>query len=333
MVDTRHRVGIHPRSISVSVLTAMNRLSFTENGSVNSERDSAFENSMGVWPKKRSLLVVIAFLWWTGISGTNASQAQQRDSVRNKPRTAQASGKPIFSSTCAGCHGLDGRGGERAPGIAGNAKVERLTDAQISHIISNGISGTGMPAFRTLKDEEVRALVRYVRTLQGKIQTRTFPGDATKGREVFYGKGECSACHMISGQGGFLGPDLSTYGSEASADKILDAIVIPDRVVPAGYRSGVATTREGTRVEGVIRNEDNFSLQMVTADGRFHFFEKSELQKMEYSSSPLMPTNYRERLSAGELNDLVSYLMSTSASPSKANAVKRMSDDAEEITE
>jgi len=48
-----------------------------------------------------------------------------------------------------------------------------------------------------------------------------------------------------------------------------------------------------------------------------------------------MPTNYRGRLSAGELNDLVSYLMSTSASasPSKTNAVKRTSDDAEEITE
>lgn len=279
---------------------------------------------------------MIACLLWAGIGENSAAQVQQSDSVPEKPRTAQASGNPIFSSTCAGCHGLDGRGGERAPGIAGNAQAERLSDAQISDIISNGISGGGMPAFHSLTDEEVGALVRYVRTLQGKIETRTLPGDATQGREVFYGKGECSACHMISGQGGFLGPDLSSYGSEASADTILGAIVNPDRVVPAGYRSGVATTRDGTRVAGVIRNEDNFSLQMVTADGSFHFFEKSDLRKMEYPSGPLMPTNYRGRLSTGELNDLVSYLMSTStsASPGKTNAVKRkMSDDAEEITE
>jgi putative heme-binding domain-containing protein len=290
---------------------------------------------MWVSRKNRGLLVVIACLWWAGIGENSTAQMQQPDSVREKPRTAQASGNPIFSSTCAGCHGLDGRGGERAPGIAGNDQAERLSDAQIFGIISNGISGTGMPAFRSLGEEQVRALVRYVRTLQGKVETRTLPGDATQGKTLFYGKGECSTCHMISGQGGFLGSDLSSYGAEASADTILNAIVNPDRVVPAGYRSGVATTRDGTRVAGVIRNEDNFSVQIMTADGSFHFFEKSDLQKMEYPREPPMPTNYRGRLSAGELNDLVSYLMSTSASasPSKTNAVKRTSDDAEEITE
>jgi putative heme-binding domain-containing protein len=282
---------------------------------------------------KRSLLVVLACLWWAGTGQNSASQVQQPDSVPEKTRTAEASGNPIFSTTCAGCHGLDGRGGEKAPGLAGNAQAEGLSDAQISNIISNGISGAGMPAFHSLTDEEVRALVRYVRTLQGKIETRTLPGDVTRGREVFFNKGGCSACHMISGQGGFLGPDLSTYGAQASAEKILGTIVNPDRVVPAGYRSGVATTRDGTRVAGVIRNEDNFSLQMVSADGSFHFFKKSDLQKMEYPSEPLMPTNYQGRLSPGELNDLVSYLMSVSASPSKVNALKRTSEDAEEVTE
>jgi cytochrome c oxidase cbb3-type subunit III len=289
---------------------------------------------MWVSRKKRSLFVVIACLCWAGIAADSAAQVQPPDSVLDKTQTAQASGKPIFSSTCAGCHGLDGRGGERAPSIAGNTKAERLSDTQISNIISNGISGTGMPAFRSLGEEQVRALVGYVRTLQGKVETRTLPvGDVAQGKKLFYGKGGCSACHMISGQGGFLGPDLSSYGSEASADTILGAIVNPERIVPAGYRSGVATLRDGTRVRGVIRNEDNFSLQMVAADGTFHFFEKSDLQKMEYPSEPLMPTNYRGRLSPAELNDLVSYLMSTTVSPSKTNSVKRMNDDAEEVTE
>jgi cytochrome c oxidase cbb3-type subunit 3 len=288
---------------------------------------------MQVSRKKRGALVVIACLWWAGIAENSASQVQQTNPVREKPRATQASENPIFSSTCAGCHGLDGRGGEKAPGLVGNPQAEQLTDAQIFGIISNGISGTGMPAFRTLGEEQVRALVAYVRTLQGKVETRTLPGDATQGKKLFYGKGECSTCHMISGQGGFLGPDLSTYGSEASADTILGAIVNPDRVVPAGYRSGVATTRDGTRVAGVIRNEDNFSLQILAPDGSFHLFEKSKLKKLEYPKEPLMPTNYRGRLSAGELNDLVSYLMSTSASPTKTNAVKKVSEDAEEVTE
>ena len=46
-----------------------------------------------------------------------------------------------------------------------------------------------------------------------------------------------------------------------------------------------------------------------------------------------MPTNYRGSLSLAELNDLVSFLMSTGASPTKTNAVKKVSEDAEEVTE
>jgi putative heme-binding domain-containing protein len=73
----------------------------------------------------------------------------------------------------------------------------------------------------------------------------------------------------------------------------------------------VLTTRGGDRLEGVIRNEDNFSVQLQTKDGGYHFFEKSELQSEQPLSQSLMPTNYRQRLTPDELNDLVSYLMNS----------------------
>jgi putative heme-binding domain-containing protein len=94
-----------------------------------------------------------------------------------------------------------------------------------------------------------------------------------------------------------------------SAQAILDAILTVDRVVPAGYRVAIVTTRDGNRFEGIARNEDNFSLQLQTKDGTFHFFEKSNLERVEHPNQPLMPTNYRQRLSPDELNDLVSYLV------------------------
>ena len=114
-----------------------------------------------------------------------------------------------------------------------------------------------------------------------------------------------------------MGPDLSTYGSEMSAKAILDTILNSSRVVPPGYKSATVTTRDGSRVEGIVRNEDNFSVQMQTADGEFHFLQKSEVQSLEYSGRSPMPANYGERLTRSELDDLTSYLMSV-ASSSKA---------------
>src|SRR5438270_3537781 len=82
--------------------------------------------------------------------GPFPARAQQEDSWEEDFQSAPPPGKRTFTSTCAGCHGLDGRGGERAPNIASGAKVQRMSDAQIANVISNGVQGTGMPAFHAL---------------------------------------------------------------------------------------------------------------------------------------------------------------------------------------
>jgi len=254
------------------------------------------------------LLVAVAVLLLLG--AVSSSQAQQDDSLEDDFKTAPSPGQSDFASTCAGCHGLDGQGSEKGPGIADSPRLQHLSDAQISNIISNGISGTGMPAFRTMTPAQLTALIRYIRVLQGKLAARTIPGDVDRGKGVFFGKGGCSTCHMVSGEGGFLGPDLSVYGSAKSADDIVKALVNPARVATTGYKSAAVTTRDNIRLEGVVRNEDNFSLQLQTPDGSFHFFQKSDLQSVKYLGGSPMPSNYGARLSPGELNDLASYLMS-----------------------
>ena len=69
---------------------------------------------------------------------------------------------------------------------------------------------------------------------------------------------------------------------------------------------------------GVLRNDDNFSLQFQTPDGAFHSVLKSDVASVAYSKTPLMPTNYGTTLSATELNDLVSFLMSTAQQQNSA---------------
>ena len=235
------------------------------------------------------------------------SQVKQNPSSAD-PKTA-VPGRSTFNSVCAACHGLDGRGSDKAVDITTSARVRGLSDAQLAGVVSNGVPGTGMPAFRTLSAAQVRGLVGYLRLLQGKGEAARLSGDARRGGEIFFGKGGCSSCHAVGGKGGFLGPDLTGYAATASADGIRNEIVRSPRVPAHGYRAASVTTTQGEHMEGLIRNEDNFSIQLQTTNGSFHLLKKSDVQSCERRDGSLMPADYREKLSDAELDDLVNYLM------------------------
>ena len=272
-------------------------------------------------PKSFFVLVLVAV--WAAHSPAARAQTQQ-NSQEKSIRPVSTRGQQTFASTCANCHGLDGRGAERAPNIAENPRVQRLSDAQIAHIIENGVPGTGMPAFHSLETADVKAVVTYLRTLQGRRQTVKLPGDPVRGEAIFVGNAGCSGCHMIAGKGGFIASDLSGYARTHDAEQIRSAITTPAQGGDRQARLVTATIRGGEKVVGRIRNEDNFSLQLQTLDGTFHFVTKSDLDALEHNSQPLMPSDYGSTLHPDELNDVVSYLMkvagaSASGTPKKAD--------------
>ena len=265
--------------------------------------------------KTSGLLLGIALvvLFW----GSILLQAQ-RGAPSKRSSISGVAGRNTYNASCAACHGLDGHGSDKAVNIGAGADAQHFSDAQLSGIIANGVPGTGMPAFRNLSAKQVQAVVHYLRSLQGRAESRSLPGDPKRGKVLFFGKAECSTCHMISGEGGFLGPDLSGYAATAEPTAIREQIVKTQRTPAPSYRPAVLTTANGERLEGLIRNEDNFSLQLQTKDGNFHFFQKSELRDFERRDSSLMPTDYRDRLSSSELDDLVSFLVSVNPDTNKA---------------
>ncbi len=250
-------------------------------------------------------------------------QAESQNTAAKKTSPTSAPGKQAFASTCSGCHGLDGKGGERAPNIAERPNVQRLTDAQISHIIENGITGTGMPAFHTLTAPQVKSIVAYLRTLQGATQTLRLPGDPAHGKTLFFDKAQCSSCHMVAGQGGFIASDLSEYARTRDLEEMRSAIIDPVKSNSGHVSMVTATTRDGDRLVGRVRNEDNFSLQLQAMDGTFHFLLKSDIQTVEADPQPLMPSDYRSTLSAQELNDVIAYLMSVAGVDATTKPKKR----------
>jgi cytochrome c oxidase cbb3-type subunit III len=222
---------------------------------------------------------------------------------------ASIAGARIFSSTCASCHGLDGRGGERAPDIASRRDVQKLTNATLTRIIREGVPGTGMPSFRSLGTVKIQSVVQHLRELQGRSRTARVPGSAVAGGSIFFGKAACSECHVVNGEGGFLGADLSGYAQGKSAEQIRAAITNPKQRGNGRLGKVVVTTSDGKTLVGLARNEDNFSLQLQTLGGAFHFLDKSRLQKVEHRPESLMPSDYGSKLSSKELDDLVSYLV------------------------
>jgi cytochrome c oxidase cbb3-type subunit III len=248
-----------------------------------------------------------------------AQDSPQKRQTSSKSDSTQ--GKRVFTSTCAQCHGLDGKGSERAPNIADRPTVQRLSDVQISHIIEDGVPGTGMPAFHSLESAQIHAIVAYLRTLQGKNKTVAVPGSPAQGKTVFFGKAGCSECHIVTGEGGFIASDLSDYSRSHNVDQIRSAIVDP-----AGngrqVRLVTVVLAGGEKYVGRVRDEDNFSLQLQTLDGTFHFLSKSDIDKMEPDSKSLMPSDYVSKLSTNELNDIVSYLISLAGSSVPAHSNK-----------
>jgi putative heme-binding domain-containing protein len=240
-----------------------------------------------------------------------ASAQHTKSSARKNQAgdTTAEDGRKTFESACATCHGLDGRGGERGPNIATRAEVQQLSDEETLHILQTGRPVAGMPAFGALGIPKIKALMAYLRALQGGARASPIRGDAKRGKLLFFGTARCGNCHMISGLGGFIGADLSSYGSNRLAEEIRTAITDPNKDLEPRERAVLVTTREGRHFTGMARNEDNFSLQLQSLDGTFHLFSKKDLEHVEYLPKSLMPSDYGSVLSAAELDDLVSYLV------------------------
>jgi putative heme-binding domain-containing protein len=251
-----------------------------------------------------SLLVVVMMF----VAGSLRGQQPTKPGERRGSGTA-AKGAEIFASHCTACHGLDGLGTERAPNIATRPEVTRKSDTALAGIVHNGVPGTGMPSFRMLTASEIKSLVAHLRTLSsGAGSNAKLPGNPANGKTIFFGEGGCSGCHMVNGAGGFIGPDLSGYAREHAPDDIKAAIT-DYKMWGSGGRTIEVIAADGQHLRGVVRNEDNFSLQLQSIDGAFHFLAKADLQKIDRSPQPIMPTDYGVKLTSTQLNDLVSYLI------------------------
>ena len=73
-------------------------------------------------------------------------------------------------------------------------------------------------------------------------------------------------------------------------------------------------TREGATLTGRLLNQDTFSVQLVDSSERLMSIDRSTLREFTVLKTSTMPS-YRDKLSAQELADLVSYLTTLRGKP------------------
>ena len=227
-------------------------------------------------------------------------------------------GKALFGGLCVTCHGFEGAGGA-APPLNRPKLVNAPDDAALRAIISEGIPNRGMPRVRRTTESELRALVAYVRSL-GRTARPAPRGNAQKGSEL-YAKLNCASCHVVKGQGGILGPELTEIGAVRGPQYLRQAIVEPAAAFPTstlrvqgpGYNEFMpvrVVLKDGGEVRGIRLNEDLFTIQLRDSSGKFHSIRKSNAELIRKETNASLMPSFAGRASDAELDDLVAYLSS-----------------------
>lgn len=121
--------------------------------------------------------------------------------------------------------------------------IDNVDDDYLRLSIKEGRPGRVMPAFVSMEEENISAIIRYMRTWTGKpaphFSRRLISGDIAKGKQLYQQR--CAACHGLKGEGGkgtgvtfsrprdlpILAPALNNPGflAAASDEMILHALV------------------------------------------------------------------------------------------------------------
>jgi len=249
---------------------------------------------------KRHLLLSCAALF-IAVSA-NVSDAQTDD--HQYTTEAIEAGSRTYVQQCALCHGPQG---ELVDGI--NLRLGQFrtasSDEDLRTIISGGAAGGRMPAF-SLRDTELDGLIAFIRAGFDPSGIAIRIGDQVPGQTLFQGKGECSACHRVNGQGPRTAPDLSDIGAIRTPNALQKLLLEPASVLaPINRQVRIVTNSEETIV-GRRLNEDTYSVQMIDSNNLLRSIKKADMRSYDLSSTPVHePTT----LSSDEVADLIGYLL------------------------
>jgi putative membrane-bound dehydrogenase-like protein len=120
---------------------------------------------------------------------------------------------------------------------------------------------------------------------------------------------QCLKCHKINGVGGEVGPDLSTIGSKASRENLLESILYPSRAIADQFQQYVVETKAGLVINGLIIEDKAEFLLLRDANAKDYKIARGDVESKKLVTTSLMP-ELIQFLPEQDLIDIVDYLRS-----------------------
>lgn len=174
--------------------------------------------------------------------------------------------------------------------------AEQIHDGPLVELLSQ-IAGIGGPS-QPLTPQERQTLVRRIDS----------SGDPHRGQQVYRRKElNCIGCHIISGAGGNVGPDLSGVGVTSPTEYLLDSILDPSAAIKEAYLTRQVLSGDGIVYRGVQVDRDDQRLILRDENGEEIVIAQGDIEA-ETEGKSLMPEGLHHLITEDELVDLVAFL-------------------------
>lgn len=281
------------------------------------------------------IMLLAGWIFWLGFGfqNENTALAVQSFGVKNPYEgsvEAVEEGAALYKSYCTFCHGTGGRGA-KGPNLTDEFWKFGGTDEAIYQTLAHGRPGTQMGAFLTaekMNEDQIWKVIAYLRSQatygdwarrypskEGQQEPTTVwepPAgiipDPQAGELLFKdsnGKAACINCHTVNGEGGKVGPELTHIG-DRSPEYLLESIQNPSAYIAPEYVPIQIVTKENKRVIGIIKHQDDYSIQVRNAQDESMIFKREEIQGKVARNVSIMPT---VNLTDQELYNILSYLL------------------------
>ncbi len=210
------------------------------------------------------------------------------------------------------------RGGDEALGLA---VVATIRQAPVARALAVGQLPPHFTKFPAPVQNAVTALMTELAPDTGRQSARlnsllaelqSLPRDVRHGQRVFNSPtAACSACHRIGYQGGDVGPDLTSISNGRTERDLLEAVVYPSASFVRSYEPVLFHTKAGDDISGLIRNETDTEVVVVTGPGAEQRLAKADIAERQPGTLSVMPAGLDTQLSRQELADLVAFLQNT----------------------
>ncbi len=133
--------------------------------------------------------------------------------------------------------------------------------------------------------------------------------DPKHGREVFFGRGTCFACHKAAGQGITLGPDLNGIRTRHDVNYVIRSILIPDEYIVEGFQQTSLAMKDGRKLFGMIQEETVEMVKIYLPTGEQVIIKAADILKRDDARNSGMPSSFTYTLNERDVADLAAWIM------------------------